>query len=180
MKAMKRLPALEISGAPGTVDKEAVWEKYRRVTLKLIEGGATITTMESCTGGQVASLITDTEGSSAVLQGAFVTYANQAKVRMGVPADTIDAFGVYSAETAAAMALACRDIYNADYGVGVTGTFGNVDPNNADSAPGEVYFAIDSAKGTEAWHCAVPPQPSRLAYKLYMADVIADRLLALL
>lgn len=180
MKVMNRLPAREISGAPGTVGREAVWEKYRRITLRLIEAGATITTMESCTAGQVASLITDTEGSSAVLQGAFVTYANQAKVRMGVPAETIEAFGVYSAETAAAMARTCRDIYSADYGIGVTGTFGNVDPNNADSVPGEVYFAVDSARGTQAWHCAVPPQPSRLAYKLYMADVIADRLLALL
>ena len=180
MKIMKRLPALEISGAPGTVGREAVWEKYRRITLRLIEAGATITTMESCTAGQVASLITDTEGSSAVLHGAFVTYSNHAKARMGVPTETIDTFGVYSAETAAAMARTCRDIYSADYGVGVTGTFGNVDPNNVDSVPGEVYFAVDSARGTQAWHCAVPPQPSRLAYKLYMADVIADRLLALL
>ena len=180
MKHDSSVSKREIIGAPGTVEGVAVQEKYRRITLGLIEAGATITTMESCTAGQVVSLITNTEGSSAVLQGAFVTYANQAKVRMGVPADTIDTFGVYSAETAAAMARVCRDIYHADYGVGVTGTFGNVDPNNADSAPGEVYFAIDSAKGTEAWHCAVPPQPSRLAYKLYMADVIADRLLALI
>ena len=180
MEQPKSPPAREISGAPDTVDQAAVREKYRKITLQLIETGRTITTMESCTAGQVASLITDTEGSSAVLQGAFVTYSNRAKVRMGVPADTIAAFGVYSAETATAMARACREIYSTDYGVGITGTFGNADPNNADSAPGEVWFAIDGAEGAQAWHCAVPPQPSRLAYKLYMADVIADRLLALM
>lgn len=169
----------EIEGAPGIADEAATKEKFRRLTLRLIADHQTITTMESCTSGQVASLITDTEGASAVMPGAFITYSNAAKIRMGVPAETIDAFGVYSAETAAAMACACRQSCGTDIGVGITGSFANVDPNNADSAPGEVYFAIDGADGTAVWHCAVPAQPSRLAYKLYMADVIADRLLAL-
>ena len=160
------------------MNEDAIRQKYRQITLTLIERGQTITTMESCTAGLVASLITDTEGASAVMPGAFVTYSNAAKVRMGVPAETIEAYGVYSAETATAMARACRENCGTDIGVGVTGTFGNVDPNNADSTPGEVYFAIDRAEGTKIWHCAVPAQPSRLAYKLYMADVIADRLLA--
>lgn len=168
----------EVAGAPGIVDEAGVREKYRQFTLRLIEAGRTITTMESCTSGQVASLITDTEGSSAVLNGAYVTYSNEAKVRLGVPAETVSAYGVYSPETANAMALACREAWGADIGVGITGTFGNVDPNNADSAPGEVYFAVAVAEGTTTWHCAVPAQPSRLAYKLYMADVIVDRLLA--
>lgn len=39
---------------------------YRRLTKLLIERGMTISTMESATSGQIASLITDTEGSSAV------------------------------------------------------------------------------------------------------------------
>jgi nicotinamide mononucleotide (NMN) deamidase PncC len=115
-----------------------------------------------------------------VIPGAFFTYSNAAKVRCGVPAEIIASFGVYSAETAAAMARTCREFYRTDLGVGVTGTFGNVDPNNPDSVPGEVYFAIDARGGTTAWHCDLPVQPSRLAYKLYMADVIADRLLALI
>ena len=171
------IPCREIEGAPGPVDEAATREKYRRLTLRLIEAGRTVTAMESCTSGQVISLITDTEGASAVLTGAFITYSNSAKVRLGVPAETVDTFGVYSAETAAAMARASRAAWGADIGLGVTGTFGNVDPSNADSVPGEVYFAIDAPNGSCTWHCAVPPQPSRLAYKLYMADVIADRLL---
>ena len=136
--------------------------------------------MESCTGGQIASLITDPSGSSAILKGAFVTYANEAKVKQGVPAETIERFGVYSSRTAAAMAEACRNAYGADIGLGITGTFGNVDPNNPDSVPGEVFFAIATGRGTMNYHCAVPVQPSRLAYKLYMADVIADRLLQMI
>lgn len=174
-----RVDCREIDGAPGIVDEAVTREKYRLLTLRLIGAGQTITTMESCTSGQIASLITDTEGASAVMPGAFVTYSNAAKIRMGVPAETIETFGVYSPETASAMARACRKTCGTDIGVGVTGTFGNVDPNNADSAPGEVYFAIDEADGATVWHCKVPAQPSRLAYKLYAADVIADRLLAL-
>ena len=166
---------VEVRGAEGVVDESAVRGKYRAFTEELIRRGRTITTMESCTAGQIVSLITDTEGASAVLKGAFVTYSNEAKIRQGVDAKVIEACGVYSAQTAAAMAEACRAAYGADIGVGVTGCFGNVDPGNADSAPGEVYFAVATDRGVVACHCAVPRQPSRLAYKLYMADVIIDQ-----
>lgn len=170
-------PVREVTGPSGPVDERAVREKYNRLTLRLIRQGITITTMESCTSGQIASLITDTEGASAIFTGAFITYSNEAKCRQGVPAEVIDTWGVYSPQTAAAMAHACQRAYAADIAVGVTGSFGNIDPNNADSVPGEVYFAIATASGVSAWHCTVPPQPSRLAYKLYMADLVADALL---
>lgn len=62
---------------------------YRKLTKLLIEKNLTITTMESATSGQIASLITDTEGSSAVLKGAFVTYCNEAKIMQGVPAEVL-------------------------------------------------------------------------------------------
>ena len=77
---------------------------YRKLTKLLIEKNLTITTMESATSGQIASLITDTEGSSAVLKGAFVTYCNEAKIMQGVPAEVLDTYTVYSKETAEAMA----------------------------------------------------------------------------
>ena len=99
---------------------------YRKLTKLLIEKNLTITTMESATSGQIASLITDTEGSSAVLKGAFVTYCNEAKIMQGVPAEVLDTYTVYSKETAEAMARACAEAYNADIGIGVTGTMGNI------------------------------------------------------
>ena len=178
--AATQVVAEEINGCKGTIDESTVREKYRRLTLGLIENKLQITTMESCTSGQVASLLTDTEGSSAVVKGAFITYSNEAKIRQGVPAQLIERYGVYSPETAASMAENCRASYSADIGIGVTGSFGNVDPANPDSIPGEVFFAIACEKGTSVYHCAIPEQPSRLDYKLYMADVIADRLLLLL
>lgn len=171
----KTVPVAELP-APPSFDEADVRAKYADLTRRLIEEGLTITTMESCTSGQVASLITDTEGSSAVMKGAFITYSNAAKIMQGVDAGVIDTFGVYSAETASAMAEACRRTYGADIGLGVTGSFGNADPSNADSVPGEVFFAIATRTGTKAYHCTVPPLPTRLGYKLYMAGLIVDQI----
>lgn len=108
----------------------------------LIEHGISISTMESCTSGLLASAITDCEGSSAIFKGAFVTYSNEAKVMQGVPAELIEEYGVYSQEVAEGMAQACRKAYRAEIGVGVTGTTGNIDPENADSVPGEIFYTI--------------------------------------
>ncbi len=159
---------------------KAVSAKYETITKRLIETGTTITTMESCTAGLLASLITDTEGSSAIIKGACVTYSNDAKVMEGVPGETIDKYGVYSEETARAMATACQKKYGADIGIGVTGSFGNVDPNNSDSVPGEVYYAIALKDRTLSFHGSIPSRNTRLDYKLYMADMIADSILEII
>ena len=151
---------------------------YRKITEKLIEKGKTITTMESCTSGLIASLITDTEGASAILKGSFVTYSNIGKIMQGVPEETIEKYSVYSDETAIAMAEACKKTYNADYGIGVTGTMGNVDPANAAaSVPGRVYFAIAKENETEVFYRELSPKPSRYEYKLAVAAEIAKELL---
>lgn len=151
-------------------DENRTREMYKRITRSLIQRGLTITTMESATSGQIASLITDTEGSSAVLKGAFVTYCNEAKIMQGVPADILEKYTVYSRETAAAMAKACRGTYGADIGIGVTGTMGNTDPANPDaSVPGQVYFAIDAQGNVETYLVELPAQSTRLAYKLAVA-----------
>ena len=155
-------------------------EKYRKLTLKLIEKGITITTMESCTSGQVASLITDTEGASAVMPGAFVTYSNRAKVMAGVPEEVIGKFSVYSTETAEAMAVACSAAYNTDIGVGITGSFGNADPANPGaSLPGQIFFAISAFGVTRSFQRNIPDQPSRLAYKLAAAEEVFEELITI-
>ena len=153
-----------------------VREKFRYITNTLIKEQLTITTMESCTSGLVASLLTDTEGASAVLKGAYITYSNEAKIKQNVPADVIEKFGVYSEETAREMALAAKRAYGADIAIGVTGTMGNVDPANNDSTPGEVFFAIAHKKGTESFHISVPVQDSRYEYKLFVAGAIAEEI----
>lgn len=151
-------------------------EKYKKLTGKLIEKGLSVTTMESCTSGLIASLITDSEGASAALKGAFVTYSNEAKIMQGVPAETIENFGVYSKETAAEMAKACRRAYSADIGIGITGTFGNLDPNNPDSVAGKVFFAFDKNGEISVFERDFSKKESRFDYKIAAAKEVADEL----
>lgn len=154
---------------------------YEKLTRLLIKRQLTITTMESATAGQIASLITDTEGASEVLKGAFITYSNEAKVMQGVPAEILDRYTVYSKETAVAMAQACARAYCADIGIGVTGTMGNVDPANPEaSVPGQVYYAICMNGSTESYYVELASQPTRLMYKLAVAKEVYDSLMKLL
>jgi len=159
-------------------DEQEIRNDYRKLTLTLIEKGLTITTMESATSGQIASLITDTEGSSAIMKGAFVTYSNEAKIQQGVSKEIIETYTVYSKETARAMAEACRKAYAANIGIGVTGTMGNVDPANKEaSVPGQVYFAISFNGVVRDYYRELVPQETRLAYKMAVAKEVVDEVM---
>ncbi|MBR5501992.1 MAG: nicotinamide-nucleotide amidohydrolase family protein [Oscillospiraceae bacterium] len=161
--------------------EQRVRAQWREITQTLIEKNISVTTMESCTSGLLASLISDTEGASAVMKGAFVTYSNEAKIMQGVPAETIEQYSVYSAETARAMAEACAKTYRANIGIGVTGTMGNIDPANAAaSVKGQVYFALCVNGTTTDYALSLPPQPTRYEYKLLVAEHICAVLLPLL
>lgn len=80
-------------------------QKQTDVVIKtLIEKQTTISTMESCTSGLIASMITDTEGASAIFPGGYVTYSNETKMFVGVDEQVLRQYGVYSRECAQAMA----------------------------------------------------------------------------
>ena len=168
-----------------------VQKKYNLLTKTLISKKITITAMESCTSGLISSLITDTEGASEIFKGAFVTYSNKAKISQGIPANLIEEYGVYSKETAAAMATVCRKLMSTDIGIGVTGTFGNTDPANKDSVIGEVFYAIDFFGGVGSWKIKVESDDSdttqlriadksfsRFNCKLQVADAVVTSLLS--
>ena len=144
---------------------------------RLIAGQLTISTMESCTGGMLGSAITDVSGASEIYPGGFITYGNAAKVRCGVPAEVIDTYGVYSAETALAMAAACSATYGTAIGIGVTGSLGRRDPSNPDSVPGEVYFAITIRGEGQATRLTLP---DTLATRHDMKAYVVDRILEML
>ena len=123
---------------------------FTALVKKWIAEGTTVTAMESCTGGFLASLITDNEGASSVFGGSSVTYGNEAKIRAGVAPEIIETHGVYSRETAEAMAETCRRAFGTDIGIGVTGSLGRPDPANPDSTVGTVYAAVSSEDRTES------------------------------
>ncbi|MBI9088738.1 MAG: CinA family nicotinamide mononucleotide deamidase-related protein [Desulfobacterium sp.] len=91
----------------------------------LLETGATVAVAESCTGGLVASMLTDVAGSSDYFLFSGVTYSNDAKVRViGVKASTLVSFGAVSEETAREMAQGVRNLTGATYGVSTSGIAG--------------------------------------------------------
>lgn len=109
---------------------------------KLILLNKTISTMESCTGGYVASSITNISGSSKIFKFGAVTYSNEYKIKMGVDKEIIDKYSVYSIETAKEMSKKISLYTNSDYGIGVTGTINEVDPNNLSESISKVYVCV--------------------------------------
>ena len=100
-------------------------DTFQEAVARLLDSrGLSIAVMESCTGGLLASTITDVPGASRFFRGSLVTYTAEAKIHYGVDPDVIEAHGVVSNETASAMAAAVRKQFDADIGVGITGVAG--------------------------------------------------------
>lgn len=144
---------------------------------RLINTHTTISTMESCTSGLLASMITDTEGASAIFPGGYVTYLNETKVFVGVDVQVIENYGVYSRECAEAMAKTVQEKLHTDIGIGITGTTGNVDPNNADSVQGTMYFCIRMQQNSHIYEVkADVTGKTRHEIKQFYADQVFEKL----
>lgn len=107
----------------------------------LQERGLTLATMESCTGGLLANLVTDVPGSSAYFRGGVVAYSAELKAAFGVDPAVIAAHGTVAEETARAMARAARARLGADVGLATTGVAG---PESVEGKPvGTLHLALD-------------------------------------
>ncbi len=85
----------------------------------------TMTTIESCTGGLMASLLTNVSGSSAVFEAGFVTYSNAMKTKLvDVPTDLLETHGAVSQAVVEAMLKGGLKVSSADYGIAVSGIAG--------------------------------------------------------
>lgn len=111
--------------------------------------GLTLSTAESCTGGLVASLITDVPGLSHAFERGFVVYTERAKTEiLGVPAALIDRHGAVSRAVALAMAEGGLDNSAADVCLSVTGYAG---PSGDGGEAGLVHFGC-ARRGRETAH----------------------------
>jgi len=91
----------------------------------LVRKKATLGVAESCTGGLIASRLTDVAGSSEYFLFSGVTYSNEAKVRvLGVSPETLEAHGAVHEETVKEMASGVRRVAGATYGLSVSGIAG--------------------------------------------------------
>jgi len=108
---------------PDDVDDLA--EMARRLLTKAARHKRTIATAESCTGGLLASLLTDVEGLGACFERGFVTYTPEAKSDLlGLEPVELRRHGAVSAETARAMAEGALARSSADIALAITGFAG--------------------------------------------------------
>ena len=106
----------------------------------------TIATAESCTGGLVASRLTDFAGASDYFKGGVVAYTNEIKKSI-LKVTTLEEFGAISSQTALEMAKNIREIFNTTFGLSTTGVAG---PSMSENKPvGTVFIAISGENLSE-------------------------------
>lgn len=119
----------------------------------LINKGKTLASAESCTGGNIAHRFTLIPGSSAVFRGAAVTYATPTKTKvLGVPAETIEQYGVVSRQVAESMAQGVSRVMEADFALSTTGVAGP--SGGTEQTPvGTVCIALATPEGVSSQCC---------------------------
>ena len=116
----------------------------------LIEKGLTLATAESCTGGNIARLLTAQAGASAYFKGGVVAYSNEVKENaLGVKHSTLEAHGAVSEETVREMVEGVRTRLGADLAIATTGIAGP-DGGTAEKPVGTVWIAVADKTHTEA------------------------------
>ncbi len=108
----------------------------------LIQNNLKIATAESCTGGMIASKITNVPGASGCFDCGVVTYSNGQKTNLlGVNPKTLETFGAVSEETALEMCAGVKKLANADIGISVTGIAGP-DGGTPEKPVGTVWIGV--------------------------------------
>ena len=109
-----------------------------------------LATAESCTGGNIAKMITSIPGSSNYFVGSVVAYSAFVKVNeLHVSQNLIDKYSVVSGEVAEAMAVGIKEKYNTTYAVATTGNAGPT-TDLTDETVGTVFIAIATPKGVHS------------------------------
>lgn len=114
----------------------------------LKEQGATLSTAESCTGGQISALITSVPGSSNYYTGSIISYSNNAKHKLlNVPNSTIETKGAVSKEVVEYMSNSVREKFNTKYAISISGIAGP-DGGTKEKPVGTTWISISSENKT--------------------------------
>ena len=149
-EAMERLEAFIKERAGKWIYGEGTDTLEEVLGRMLKEGGYTVATAESCTGGYVSHRLTNVAGSSAWILGGVVSYANDVKERqLGVPKETLDIHGAVSEQTACAMASGVRERLGATIGLSTTGIMGP-GGGSEEKPVGTFWMGVSSPLGTRA------------------------------
>ncbi|WP_277110583.1 CinA family nicotinamide mononucleotide deamidase-related protein [Chryseobacterium taklimakanense] len=152
-----------------------------QVILKEILSGRnlTISTAESCTGGEIAKLITGVSGCSTTFLGGVIPYDFHKKIEfLGVSPQTIEEKTVVSAEVAQEMSLGCQKLFKTDISVSTTGVAGpNTDEFN--TQVGEVFYSI-RVKDFEQTNRLFLPHLDRRDFMFFVAQRVLQDLVEIL
>lgn len=117
---------------------------------ELLSTSSTISVAESCTGGLIGTILTDTPGSSGYFMGGVECYSNASKVRdVGVDVGTLEKCGAVSRECVSELAVKIREKFQTTIGVAVSGIAGP-DGGTDEKPVGTVWMAVADEKGVEA------------------------------
>ena len=134
----------------------------------------TLAVAESCTGGMLGMRLTAVPGSSRVVQGGTIAYANAVKVReLDVSQSDLDAHGAVSEPVARAMATGARLRFGTNIGIGITGVAGP-DGGTPEKPVGTVWVAVDLDGEVHAVRAVLPGDRSEIRYRA--AQLALDRL----
>ena len=118
--------------------------------LRLKKTGVTVASAESCTGGNIAHMITSMPGASSYFLGGVVAYANDVKINvLGVNPQDLEKYGAVSESVACQMAQGARKALGAQYAVSTTGVAGP-DGGTKEKPVGTIWMAVAGPKGTVA------------------------------
>ncbi len=113
----------------------------------LTEKGMTYSVAESCTGGRIASEITQYAGASSAFMGGIIPYDTGLKTKiLGVPKNIIEQYNVVSIPVAEEMAKRCCKLFESDYSIATTGIAGPTKGDGEDEV-GTVCIAIGTPNG---------------------------------
>ncbi len=122
----------------------------------LIAKNLTLSTAESCTGGELSHLITSISGSSNYFLGGICTYQTEKKTELlGVSKEVISQYSVVSEDVAKAMSLGCQKMFKTDIALSTTGVAGpNSDAFNTEI--GTVYYSVRVKNFEKTFHLYLP------------------------
>jgi len=153
-------------------------KKVNKLSKILIYNNETISTMESCTGGYIANILTNVENSSKIIKYSEITYCNEFKIKSGINKKTIDKYSVYSIEVAKEMSKCISDYTKSTYGIGITGKINKPDVNNECGSINKVFISIyNRSNNSYIEIIKVLPNKTRSKVKKCVAKVVINELI---
>ncbi|KAA2220294.1 CinA family nicotinamide mononucleotide deamidase-related protein [Chryseobacterium sediminis] len=155
-------------------------DKIENILAEMLnERNLTISTAESCTGGELAKMITSVSGSSKYFLGGIVPYATERKIKiLNVSKETVDQFTVVSEEVAQEMAKGCQQLFETNISLSTTGVAG---PGKGEDGKeiGTVYYTIRINDKAETFKLYMP-HLERVDFMNFVSQKVIQDLVSLL